>query len=444
MPAEGLLEPLRAAVFVLAVSLAARSAAAELETVVVTAPRPGDDYGAVDFRAGPAERSLLATPASVCVVTRAVMDDQLARGVVAAAGNDSAVGENYAPVGYYESLSIRGYALDNATGFKREGLTVANESSMPLENKERVEILKGAAGFEAGLASPGGVVNYVLKRPPERAARRLEFALGENGTRYAHADLGGRFGGGRFGYRFNAAREDYHPYVRQAVGSRNFAGAFFDWRVSDRALLEIDADWQKKSQLSVPGYQLLDGRALPSGVSPETMLNNQAWSRPVEITASDLGGRFAYAFDAGPRAVLSFNRNRLVSDDAAAFPFGCSSGPAPSAFCADGDYDLYDYRSSGEIRTATQAQAVVDGAFATGEVGHRALVNFLTSITKRPGIAAIDTLLAITTIAFDIAAPGAPGDLREQLECALTRAKIRLVQRRVRINDADERDVWEM
>src|SRR5450432_240401 len=47
-------------------------------------------------------------------------------------------------------------------------------------------------------------------------------------------------------------------------------------------------------------------------------------------------------------------------------------------------------------------------------------------------------------LALDVAATRAAGDLREQLEGALARAKIRLVQRGVRVNDADERDVRKM
>ena len=46
--------------------------------------------------------------------------------------------------------------------------------------------------------------------------------------------------------------------------------------------------------------------------------------------------------------------------------------------------------------------------------------------------------------ALDVAATGATGDLREQLKGAFARAKIRLMQRQVGVNDADERDVRKM
>src|SRR5471030_175294 len=47
-------------------------------------------------------------------------------------------------------------------------------------------------------------------------------------------------------------------------------------------------------------------------------------------------------------------------------------------------------------------------------------------------------------LALDVAATGAAGDLREQLEGAFARAKIRLMQREVRVDYADERDVRKM
>ncbi|MFX5757146.1 TonB-dependent receptor plug domain-containing protein, partial [Acinetobacter baumannii] len=75
--------------------------------------------------------------------------------------------ENYAPVGYYENFSIRGITLDPASAYRIDGLTVAGEQTIALENKERVEFLKGVAGLQAGVSSAGGLVNYVTKRPAD-------------------------------------------------------------------------------------------------------------------------------------------------------------------------------------------------------------------------------------------------------------------------------------
>ena len=243
--------------------------------------------------AGFGEPAILQTPAAVSVIPRELYENQGARIVTEVLINDASVQENYAPVGYYQTFAIRGYALDNKTAYKLNGLTIDNESSMPLENKERIEVLKGVSALQSGFNAPGGILNYVTKRPTTNLYRSIDVGLSERGSSYIHADIGNHFGVDRqFGYRFNAAQEDLRSYVKGANGNRSFASAAFDWKLSPQALLQLDLDYQKLSQLSVPAYQLLGGTTVPRGVSPDTMLNNQAWSKPVQTETSNVGGRF--------------------------------------------------------------------------------------------------------------------------------------------------------
>ena len=50
------------------------------------------------------------------------------------------------------------------------------------------------------------------------------------------------------------------------------------------------------------------------------------------------------------------------------------------------------------------------------EISHSAIVNFLLSMLRKPGFSANDTLLAVTTLSFDIAGLEAlsPTDLRRE------------------------------
>lgn len=105
------------------------------------------------------------TPAAVTVITRDQIDDRQPRTLSELARADAALGDNYAPVGYYQDISIRGFPLDLATGFRLNDMTISGEQLTPLEDKQQVEILKGLAGLEAGVVAPGGLVNYVSKRP---------------------------------------------------------------------------------------------------------------------------------------------------------------------------------------------------------------------------------------------------------------------------------------
>jgi outer membrane receptor for ferric coprogen and ferric-rhodotorulic acid len=64
--------------------------------------------------AGFGSAPLLDTPSSVSVVSRAQMDDQQSKLVSDVVRNDASVGNDYAPVGYYEDFSIRGFPIDLA------------------------------------------------------------------------------------------------------------------------------------------------------------------------------------------------------------------------------------------------------------------------------------------------------------------------------------------
>ena len=93
------------------------------------------------------------TPLSATVVTRELLNDQVARLLSDVVKNDASIGEDYAPVGYYGDYEIRGFPIDLATGLEINGMTIAGEQDVPLENKESVEFLKGIAGVESGVAS---------------------------------------------------------------------------------------------------------------------------------------------------------------------------------------------------------------------------------------------------------------------------------------------------
>ena len=108
---------------------------------------------------------LSETPLSVTSVTSALMSDQISRVLSDVVKNDASVGEDYAPVGYYGDYQIRGFPIDLATGLQINGMTIAGEQDVPLENKQRVEFVKGIAGLESGVASAGGVINYATKEP---------------------------------------------------------------------------------------------------------------------------------------------------------------------------------------------------------------------------------------------------------------------------------------
>ena len=330
--------------------------------------------------------ALIDTPASITVINEQLIKDQQARLLSEVLRNDASVGESYAPVGYYENFAIRGFTLNSASSYKINGRTITGEQNVALENKQQVEVLKGLAGLQSGIAEPGGLINYVTKRPED--VRSVTLSTDDRGSGYVATDVGGFFGSERqFGLRANLAHEDINSYVEHADGQRDFASLAFDWNISPDALLQLDVEYQNKEQRSSPGYQLLGGSELPHHASPKTKLGHQSWSKPVGIDSLNLGGKFEYRFSDNWKGSLSASRSKVVIDDYSAFAWGCygsascASTAVPNHFSAEGDYDIYDFRSPDDTRRNDEVQAALAGTFDTGSLKHE--LTFGTSALRR-------------------------------------------------------------
>ncbi len=321
---------------------------------------------------GFSEMTLLETPASVTAISLKQMQDLNIRSTTDASKFDASISDAYNAVGYAEQFSIRGFVLDNASSYRKDGIAIPGDTQIPLENKERIEVLKGLSGLQSGVSTPGGIVNYATKRPTAAPLRSVTLEVRERGTAYGAADLGGRSDDKRFGYRINAAGERLRSYVKGADGEREFVSAAFDWQISPQALLQVDADYQHKSQISAPGYQLIQNERLPTGVSAKTLLNAQPWTKPVDTKSANLGLRFEYLLGDGWKASIGMNKHDFKRDDYTAFPYGCSNEGAGyyPGYCSNGDYDVYDYQSVGEKKSPYGVQAMVQGKFATGSLRH--------------------------------------------------------------------------
>ena len=131
--------------------------------------------------------------------------------------NDASVGEDYAPVGYYGDYEIRGFPIDLATGLEINGMTIAGEQDVPLENKERVEILNGIDSVESGVASAGGVIDFVTKKPADIGA--VDLATDHRGSALGDLDFGHLFGTQKqVGARVTLVGERIQSYVNDADG----------------------------------------------------------------------------------------------------------------------------------------------------------------------------------------------------------------------------------
>jgi len=328
---------------------------------------------------GFADLPLSEVPLSATVIGADRLQASGARRLADLTQFDASVADAYNSPGYWDFLSIRGFTLDNRFNYRREGLPISAETSIPLDNKERVEILKGTSGIQAGTSAPGGLVNYVVKRPTEHDLRSVTLEASGGGSVLGAVDLGGRFGVDRvFGYRLNVAHEDLRPLVRNLDGHRDLAALAADWRVSRDTVVEAEFEWSHKSQPSQAGTSLL-GNRLPAVPDPRLNLNNQPWSQPSVFDAFTGTLRMEQALSADWRWTAQLGSQQLKTDDRLAYPFGCSAEGNFDRFCQDGSFDFYDFRSENEHRTQQAASLGLKGKLQTGTVSHELNLGLMQS-----------------------------------------------------------------
>ena len=285
---------------------------------------------------------------------------------------DASVADAYNSPGYWSTLTIRGFALDNNHNVQRDGLPISAETAIGLENKERIEILKGTTGAQAGTSAPGGLVNFIVKRPRGVDQTTLLLGWSDRNTWKAAVDVERQLGeGDALGLRLNAALESLDPQLHDAKGNRNLLALAGIARFGPDQRLDAEIEISHQSQPSMPGFSMLGDR-IPSAheIDPRTNLNNQSWSLPVVFDGTTASLRWTQRLGTDWQLVADAMTQQLRTDDRIAFPFGCNAEGNYDRYCSDGSFDLYDYRSQRERRDSFAGSFRLEGRATLGGMTH--------------------------------------------------------------------------
>ncbi|AVJ26651.1 TonB-dependent siderophore receptor [Achromobacter spanius] len=330
------------------------------------------------------QRSLLDTPYSIDVVSRDLMDNRQAASLVDALKGDASVSMLVNDMsGLASQISIRGIGLDLVNGRKIDGLNVFSWSSeLPLEHFDSIQVLKGAGGFLYGFSQPGGIVNYVTKRPTEQTRLALTTQVTESGTVLLHGDAGGRFGpGDRFGYRVNLVDEQGDTYVKDGGKIDRQSGSLaLDWRITPDLVWSVDGLTQNRKVTGSAGWGLYPNASGETGdyaaapvldpikgskriYSPFTSYQTKS-----DTVGTDLAWHMAPKWD----AKLAYRHSEMdrIYENGALYAN------------QRGDYTEEMYAGTDRYKT-DEGQALVTGAFDTGPIGHE--VTFGASYGKTKG-----------------------------------------------------------
>lgn len=309
--------------------------------------------------AGFGEQALIDTPFSVRVLPAELLANQKVDTIAGLDRLDASVTDSAANAGWYGSPHIRGFALDNASNFRFNGQMMINQQATGLENKERVEILKGLSAMQAGFAAPGGLINYVTKRPVTGALSDLHLSVSQFGNTKLHGDLSRRSNDGRFGLRVNMAAEQERSYVREVDGKRRFIAIAADWRVTPDTLLEIDLEHERRNQTSQPTLSATTIGRLPEHFDPRTFLGQRWATYPTQFTL--LSGKLEHFLSEKWSVVAEANWMKLMRDQKTFYL---------DAISPSGAADVYHYYDPDQTREPVNARLMAKGRFETGAIGH--------------------------------------------------------------------------
>ena len=222
-------------------SVTSESDSPTLEEIVVTADRK-NSYSADLVQAGSFRGARqLDTPLTVNVIPNALLQSQQAQSLLDALRNTAGVSPSQTSTTVYSNIAIRGINVENRGNYRLNGiLPIVNLIDLPLEDKDRVEALKGASALYYGFTTPAGIVNLTMKRPTPDPYVAATLSANNHGALVGHVDVGNAWR--TVGVRVNALYGGVDSGIDNTHGDRSLLAAALDFKPIDSVTLTLDAE----------------------------------------------------------------------------------------------------------------------------------------------------------------------------------------------------------
>ena len=312
------------------------------------------------------------TPMLVNIVPRELLDQQQAISLEDALRNVGGVSK-FGSYGNGDNINIRGFDIGLAGGpenYRVNGVMLRTPYS---DYVEEVQVLKGPVSILYGDVEPGGVINYVTKKPLGYRHGTFELKVGEDGLYRPSIDLGGTVGDD-VAFRLNTVFETSESFRDEVENEQFMIAPTFSWEISDRTSLLVEGlvmrnertiDWGMPVGLSLERAEQLDPTnfyGYPDGTMES---DNRTLSATFTHRFSDVWSMrnvFAYS-----------DQERLLHD----------VYPVYNGTNDNVEYSFGDYRELSETDTVSNFLDIY-GDFATGAINHRVMFSFDVSRIERP------------------------------------------------------------
>jgi iron complex outermembrane receptor protein len=352
-------------------------AGAATSTSTAGATGPVDGYVAKNTLTGSKTATpITEIPQSVSVVGREEIDDRGAAKVDEALRYTAGVfTQPFGADGDTNWLFIRGFDATQ-TGVYQDGLQLFSFAfgGFYIDSfaQERLEVLRGASSVLYGGSNPGGVVNYVSKRPDGERLRYLETGINDAGNAWMGIDIGDR-ASPALDYRVTARIAGGEGYTDFEDDFRGFIAPSFTWHVDQNTDFTVLANFTALDETHGGGSFLpYAGTVIPGPqgikIDPEANFTEPGIDEYQRRQAS-IGYEFEHRFMPGWAVRQNFRYGYSDLHEVAPFTFGYATNDPVTGEPRLSRFDFEHESTVNNVLVDNQ----LEGRVQTGPVEHRFL-----------------------------------------------------------------------
>jgi iron complex outermembrane receptor protein len=308
---------------------------------------------------------LVEIPQNIQEVTKDVLADQQVLDMQEGVTRNVSGAQRIGHWDMYSRINVRGSQI---TAF-RNGMNVVSSPWSPLAEDmsmvERIEFVKGPAGFMLSNGEPGGLYNVVTKKPTGVKQGEVNLTLGSFETYRAAVDLDGKLSkDGKLLYRLNIMGQLKNGYRDFDYTNRYSIAPVIKYLVDDKSSLTVEYDLQYM-QLPVIGgnYGFSKKGYADLPINFTTIEPNMD---PTNIYDHSLMVNFDHQFDADWKLTAQAGYFRYNQVGQSMWPTGFTTPGNDSLIQRSiNNWDALGLNRSGQV--------FVTGKFNTGSLSHKIL-----------------------------------------------------------------------
>lgn len=262
----------------------------------------------------------------------------------------------------YTNISARGAQVQAF----RNGFNVVNSYWGPLTEDmsfvDRIEFVKGPAGFMLSSGDPAGLYNVVTKKPTGIPSREISMTMGSFQLYRTTLDIDGKLSkNGKLLYRLNLAAQNKGSHRPNEFNDRYVIAPVISYQWNEKTRMSLEYNYQRAHMSDVGSYYVfapagfatlpVDFTSLPGGL-PATNIDDHSFYLNIE-------------HQLGQGWTLTGQASRFIYNQTGSSMWPSAVNPDGTMIRSVGVWDAFS--------TMTMGQAFIQGDVQTGSIGHRIL-----------------------------------------------------------------------